>query len=53
MCFTSREISPSLRYFHRKYNLPAIQIVKNLKHEQVDNGIEIRRTGDYLSQLKM
>lgn len=50
---SSREISPALRYFHQKYNLSAIQIVKNLKHEHMDNGIEIRRAGDFLSQLKM
>ena len=47
------DISPALRYFHRKYNLPAVQIVKNLKHEQVVDTIEIRRAGDFLRQLKM
>ena len=46
-------ISPALRYFHKKYNLPALQIVKNLKHEQVVDTIEIRRASDFLRQLKM
>jgi len=46
-------ISPALKYFHRKYNLPAVQIVKNLKHEQVVDAIEIRRADNFLRQLKM
>ena len=46
-------ISPALKYFHRKYNLPAVQIVKNLKHEQVVDAIEIRRADNFLLQLKM
>jgi predicted AAA+ superfamily ATPase len=50
---SSPEISPALRYFHRKYNLPAVQIIKNIKHEQIDDTIEIRRAGDFLRQLKM
>ncbi len=50
---SDHEISPALRYFHRKYNLPALQIVKNLKHEQVVDTIEIRRASDFLRQLKM
>ena len=46
-------ISPALKYFHRKYNLPAVQIVKNLKHEQVVDAIEIRRADNFLRLLKM
>nr|CAA6822208.1 MAG: Unknown protein [uncultured Thiotrichaceae bacterium] len=46
-------MSPSLRYFYEKYNIPAVQLVKNLKHERLDNGIEVRRALDYLSQLEM
>ena len=46
-------MSPSLRYFYKKYNIPAVQLVKNLKHERLDNGIEVRRALDYLSQLEL
>ena len=34
-------IGSSLRYFHEKYKIPAIQVVKALKREKVENGIEI------------
>lgn len=34
-------IQAGLRYFHEKYKLPAVQVVKELKREKVDNGIEI------------
>ena len=31
----------ALRYFHEKYQFPAFQIVKVLKREKIENGIEI------------
>jgi predicted AAA+ superfamily ATPase len=34
-------IDASLRYFHEKYKLPAIQVVQELKRERVDGGIEV------------
>lgn len=39
--YTNHNISSNLRYFHEKYQLPAVQVVKELKREKVDNGIEI------------
>lgn len=50
---SSSVVSQTLRYFHKKYNIPAIQVVKNLSLERVDNGIEIRKAFNYLSQLEM
>ena len=50
---SDQTISPSLKYFHRKYSLPAVQLVKDLKHEHIEDNIEIRRAGDYLRHLKM
>jgi len=44
-------ISPALRYFHNKYHIPAMQLVKNLPLERVDNGIECRRAINYLKTL--
>ncbi|MBI3259124.1 MAG: DUF4143 domain-containing protein [Ignavibacteriae bacterium] len=32
--------SPSLHYFHEKYQIPAVQVVKELKRERRENGIE-------------
>ena len=47
------EISPTLRYFHKRYGIPAIQLVKNLQLEQVVEGIELRKASRYLSSLEM
>lgn len=44
-------ISKTLVYFSQKYSLPAMQLVKNLRNERIDNGIEIRRGFDYLKSL--
>jgi predicted AAA+ superfamily ATPase len=50
---SSSVVSQTLRYFHRKYDIPAIQVVKNLSLERVDDGIEIRKAFNYLSKLEM
>ena len=47
------DISPTLRYFHKRYGIPAIQLVKNLQLEQVVDGIELRIASRYLSNLEM
>lgn len=44
-------ISPSLRYFHEKYQLPATQVVKELKREWVDAGIEVVQGDQFLKAL--
>ncbi|TAL32232.1 MAG: ATP-binding protein [Spirochaetes bacterium] len=45
------EIAKSLRKFHERYGIPAIQAVMELKRERVENGIEIRRALDLLQSL--
>ncbi len=45
-------VSKSLRMFYKKYRIPAIQLVLNLKRERIDDGIEVRRALNYLSDLK-
>ncbi len=40
-----------LRYFHEKYNLPALQIVKNLKREKREGFIEILEARNFLKSL--
>jgi predicted AAA+ superfamily ATPase len=44
-------VSPHLRYFHEKYHLPAIQVVKELKQERVNEGIEVVRGATFLKGL--
>lgn len=46
-------ISPALKYFHKKYEFPAIQLVKNLRQERMVEKIELRRAYDFLKELKM
>jgi hypothetical protein len=46
-------ITSSLRYFHQKYGIPALQLVRYLRHEQIVDGIELRRAFDYLRTLLM
>jgi predicted AAA+ superfamily ATPase len=46
-------VSPALHYFHKKYDLPAIQIVKNLRQERMEGAIQLRRAADFLKTLKM
>lgn len=44
-------VHPALRYFHEKYKILAVQIVKELKRERVDNGIEIVEGANFLKLL--
>lgn len=44
-------VGKSLISFHKKYNLPAIQIVKDLKIEQMVSGIKVIRVDNFLEAL--
>lgn len=46
-------MSAPLKYFFERYQIPAVLLVKNLKHERMDNGIEVRRAFNYLRQLEL
>jgi len=46
-------ISPSLQYFHQKYQFPTVQVVKQLRQEKRIGKIEIRRGIDFLSFLML
>ena len=48
---TETDISPSLRYFHQKYGIPAVQVVRHLRRERMAGSIELRRAFDYLNSL--
>lgn len=43
--------SENLIYFHEKYQIPALQVVKNLKREQLQNSIEILSGLNFLKNL--
>jgi hypothetical protein len=47
------QISSALRYFHKRYGIHAIQLVKNLRLEQVIEGIELHKASRYLRDLAM
>lgn len=44
-------VSAGLLYFQEKYQISGIQLVKELKRERLDKGIEIRSAGEYLKTL--
>jgi uncharacterized protein len=44
-------VDPTLAYFHEKYQHPAVQVVKELKNERVENGIEIVCGDNFLKSL--
>jgi predicted AAA+ superfamily ATPase len=41
----------ALTNFSRRYNIPGLQIVLHLKRERKNQGVEVRRAGDYLASL--
>lgn len=43
--------SKGLRYFHEKYNLPALQVVRHLKREKMGGSIEILEAKNFLKSL--
>lgn len=50
---SDHSIGPGLRYFHEKYNLPAVQVVKELKREKIEQGIEVVQGGNFLKSLAL
>ena len=48
---SSKEIAKGLYVFNKKYDLPAIQIVKNLRHEYFVGDIKIMKAIHFLSEL--
>lgn len=50
---TENEPTPSLCYFHAKYDLPAVQVVRHLRQERMAGKITIRRALDFFRELKL
>ncbi len=51
--YTNHTIHPALRYFYEKYDIPAIQVVKELKRERMAKGIEIHSGLNFLKSLEL
>lgn len=51
--YANDEISTGLKYFYRKYQHPAVQIVKELKREFHHDGIDVVRAERFLSELDL
>lgn len=47
------DLASGLRYFHEKYDLPAVQVVRHLRQERMAGDIPIRRALNFLAELKM
>jgi predicted AAA+ superfamily ATPase len=45
------EPNRALRYFSKRYDIPGIQLVRYLKREKKESGIEVRDAEDYLKSL--
>ena len=50
---SDNSISRSLHYFHKKYNMKAIQIVKNIRTERMAGGVELRKAFSFLKALSL
>ena len=46
-----KQLDPNLRYFAKKYDLKAVQVVKSLRQERVVDGIPITGAKSFLSSL--
>ena len=46
-------LSSGIAYFHNKYKLQATQLVKELKRERIENGVEIRKGIEFLKNLSL
>ena len=49
--YANHRVASGLAYFHEKYQLRSIQVVKELKREHIQDGIEIVEGGKFLRSL--
>jgi uncharacterized protein len=48
---SDQAVAPALSAFHKKYNYPAVQIVKHCRHETIRNQIPILKAENFLKSL--
>ena len=46
-------VSPTLKYFNRKYGFSAVQVIKNLRQERISDSVELRKGVNFLKTLKL
>ncbi len=51
--YSETKVSRPLCYFHKKYDLPAIQVVRHLRQEYMAGEIQVRRAFNFLKELRM
>ncbi len=51
--YADSSISTHLRYFHEKYQIPAVQVVKELKREKIEDKIQLLRADTFLRTLDL
>ena len=51
--YKEKNIDPNLVWFHNKYALPSVQIVKELQQGRINRGIEVKKMINYLQNLYM
>lgn len=51
--YADGSMASSLRYFHEKYQVPAFQVVKELKRERIDRGIHVVQAANFLKKLDL
>lgn len=49
--YANHRLESGVVYFHNKYQLPSVQVVKDLKREQVQDGIQIVSGSNFLKNL--
>jgi hypothetical protein len=49
--YSDKTLVSSLHYFHQKYDLPAVQVVKDLRQERKEGDILIRKADAFLEEL--
>lgn len=47
---SSTDLSKQLKYFHKKYEIPSVQLIKNLNKDFDREGIELRQVLSFLSK---
>lgn len=51
--YSNNELSKPLFYFHKKYNIPSVQVVKEIKKEKTINWINIIKADKFLLKLEL
>lgn len=49
--YADASVSPTLKYFYGKYKYPAVQVVKELRKERIEDGIEVIQGENFLKSL--